>query len=218
MALSQDTASTNNEELPLQVRYDILQKEFERLKTFNEICLQTLSRQGDWKKHYQELSKDNRELRKELERWQRRTSPMELSLRHAWARPTVYRKNLVQCFTEKELGEYLWYQLEIIEPGLRFCGEQVLCGNGFIDLAAEDRCSKHVLIELKVVEDDSRLLGQVARYTKAYSERYGVCLDDVRMIVIAPSYGNLYHNELITRGVTLYKYEYKSSGLAIIKV
>ena len=217
MSLSQDAASADKG-IPLHVRFEALQKEHRELKAFNEVCVQTLRRQGDWKKHYQDLSKDHRELRKELERWQKRTSPVELALRHDWARPTVYLRNLAQGFTERELGEYLWYQLEIVEPGLRFCGEQVQCGNGTVDLVAEDRYSKHVLTELKVVEDDRRLLDQVVRYPKSYSEQYGVSLDDIRMVVIAPSYGNLFRQELLKVGVTLYKYVNVSAGLAVTTV
>lgn len=217
MSLSQDIVSDNTK-IPLHVRFEALQKKHRELEAFNEVCVQTLRQQGDWKKHYQDLSKDNRELRKELERWQKRSSPVELALRHNWVRPNVYLRNLAQGFTERELVEYLWYQLEIVEPGLRFCGEQVQCGNGIIDLVAEDMYGKHVLTELKVVGDDHRLLAQVVRYPKAYSERYGVSLNDIRIVVIAPSYGNLFRQELLKVGVTLFKYVNGSAELAVTRV
>lgn len=201
--------------MPLNVRFEALQKAYQELKVFNEVCIETIRRQGDWKKHYQDLSKDHQELRKELERWQKRSSPVELALRHNWARPTVYLRNLEHGFTERELEEYLWYQLEIVEPGLRFCGEQVKCGNGIIDLVAEDRYNKHVLMELKVIEDDLRLLDQIERYPKVYSEQYDVSLDDIRMVVIAPNYSKLFQQEMLTKGITVFKYVSVSTGLDI---
>lgn len=215
-ALSHDTASHNNE-IPLNIRLAALQKEYDELKLFNEICVDTLRRQGDWKKYYQDLSKDNRELRRELERWQKRISPVELAIRHGWARPTTYLRNLPLDFTERELEEYLWYQLEIVEPGLRFCGEEVSCGNGIIDLVAEDRYSKHVLIELKAVDDDRKLLDQVVRYPEAYSTKFSVSMEDIRMMAIAPNYNEIARQELLKVGVTLSKYVNSADGFAITK-
>lgn len=196
---------------PIQV--EMMVKENQKLKALNEACTQMLKRKEDWKKNYQSLSRDNQKLRKELERWQTRTSPVELALRYDWLRPTCIQRTLTKGFVERELGEYLWYQLELIEPGLRFCGEQVQCGNGYVDFVAEDRYYKHVLIELKVVEDDPRLLDQVARYPKAYSRLYGIDMDDIRMIVIAPSYGKYFRQELQKLGVTVYQYNLNSNDV-----
>lgn len=217
MSLNPDTESTSKE-ISLSVKFTALQKEHLELKVFNEVCIEALKRQGDWKKHYQELSRDHRELRRELERWQKRTCPTELSLRHNWVRPTVFLRNLEKGFTEHELGNFLWYQLELVEPGLRFCGEQVHCGNGFVDIVAEDRYNKHVLIELKVIEDDQRLWNQVVRYPKAYAETYDVKLDDVRMMVIAPSFGSFLRQELLKIGATIFKYANVSEGLIVTRI
>ena len=194
------------EEIPIKPNIDTLAKQNMELQRLVQAYAERLRRQGDWKEHYQELSRQHQELRNELERWQKRVSLVELALRHHWGRPTQQRVVLESGFSEQELEEHIWYQLERIEPGLRFCGHQVVCSNCIIDIVAEDKLGKHVLVELKVVQDDPRLVGQVARYPKAYADRFDVCTEDIRVVVIAPGYGCTLRRKLEGLGVTMYRY------------
>ena len=86
--------------------------------------------------------------------------------------------------TEKDLENYLKGHLYKIEEGLEFISSQEAIKDGVIDILAKDKNQTYVLIELKIVPDDSRVVWQSLYYPKEF--KIEKTLDNVRMIVVSP--------------------------------
>ncbi len=113
---------------------------------------------------------------------------------------------------ERELEEYLINHIESIETGMIFIDNQVphIDSNGdkrgSIDILAKDINNKTCLIELKVVDNDTKLIYQCTAYPSNYK--------DCRMIIIAPGYSNTILTEL-NKLKYVEKYIYSIDGIDI---
>lgn len=91
----------------------------------------------------------------------------------------------VDIIDEEQLEEFLQYNIEKIEKGLKFKARQYPIKNGVIDLLAVDKNNNDVIIELKVAQDE-RLIWQAIYYPMAYKEE--TKKKNIRMITLCPSY------------------------------
>lgn len=94
-------------------------------------------------------------------------------------------KNSLQFITEKDLENYLKYNLDKIEDGLKLIQTQYQIDDIFLDILAKDKNNNYVIIELKINQDE-RLVWQSIYYPMKVKERFKV--DNVRMIDICPKY------------------------------
>lgn len=65
---------------------------------------------------------------------------------------------------ERDIEDHLIQHLDSLEKGLRFVARQVGTDVGRIDILAEDRNGRRVVIEVKVGEAKDSAVGQIARY------------------------------------------------------
>jgi hypothetical protein len=84
-------------------------------------------------------------------------------------------------FSEKVLENILILDLSVIEEGLTLIDNQFSVADGFIDILARDKNETLTIIELKVKDDDYRLVQQCVYYPTQFNE-------PTRMISIAPGY------------------------------
>lgn len=88
---------------------------------------------------------------------------------------------------EKTLEDFLEFNLDILESGLKFVGRQYPTSTGPLDILAKDARGRWVVVELKRGRAADRVIGQLLRY-RAFiiSERAGSRDDRVRGFVVAP--------------------------------
>lgn len=86
-------------------------------------------------------------------------------------------------YLEKELELELIENLNVIEEGLTLINNQYPVEDGYIDILARDIKGILCIIELKVVDNDSKIVEQCVYYPSQFDEK-------VRMITIAPGYKN----------------------------
>jgi RecB family endonuclease NucS len=65
---------------------------------------------------------------------------------------------------ERDIEDHLIHHLDTLEKGLKFVGRQFNTDVGRIDILAEDKNGRRVVIEVKVGEAKDSAVGQVARY------------------------------------------------------
>lgn len=112
-------------------------------------------------------------------------------------------------FIEKELENMLIKDLSVIEDGLVFIGSQYPVNKGFIDVLARDRNNKLCIIELKNAKRDTKLIEQCVYYPTQFDE-------EIRMITIAPDYGNKLRTSLEYLGyVEMKTFELTDNGIII---
>lgn len=112
----------------------------------------------------------------------------------------VFHSDDVQNLTESELQRYLSRNLYLLEDGLTLLGvEYPISDHGFLDIFAQDRDGKYVIVELKVKEDDKRVLWQAVYYKNELSKRLqeqDFCMgkkktdhgNDIRVCIVAPDF------------------------------
>lgn len=86
-------------------------------------------------------------------------------------------------FNEKKLENILIKNMELIEHGMEYIDNQYEVTDGRVDIFSRDKDGVMCVIELKVVEDDEKLVFQSVYYPTQFNEK-------VRMITIAPGYTN----------------------------
>lgn len=74
---------------------------------------------------------------------------------------------------ERDMEEHLVNNLESIEPGLKLIARQHSTDVGRVDLLAEDRNGRRVVIEIKVGEAKDSAVGQIARYLGWFTRQDG---------------------------------------------
>lgn len=87
--------------------------------------------------------------------------------------------------SEKDLENYLVYNIELIEEGMEFIDRQVKVDGGIIDIIAKDKEDNICIIEVKIDEDKS-IIWQSIHYPSEMRKRWKH--KNIRMITIAPSY------------------------------
>ena len=87
----------------------------------------------------------------------------------------------INKISENQLEHYLINNLHLIENGMICISNQYEVPHGRIDILAKDKNGTLCIIELKIEEDDKRLIYQCAYYPTQFNEK-------VRMITIAPDY------------------------------
>lgn len=107
---------------------------------------------------------------------------------------------------EKQLERQLIENIQIIEEGMIFIHNQYQIKDGIIDILCRDKHGKLCIIELKVVEDDEKLVFQCVYYPTQFKEK-------VRMITIAPNYNYKIQTALQSLGyVEMKRYIYDEQG------
>lgn len=84
---------------------------------------------------------------------------------------------------ETVLQDYLFDHPELIEPGMVMTKRNMMIDNGEVDLLARDKNGTLCVIELKVVNDNKKIVWQSAYYQTTFKEK-------VRVITIAPGYSS----------------------------
>lgn len=106
--------------------------------------------------------------------------------------------------TEKNLEDYLIYHLDLIEEGLTFISRQFAVTGGFLDILTRDSTGNYVIIELKIVDDDARVLVQAQHYPEEIKHRFHQ--KQVRFITVAPGYTPELTQLLHQAGAELFTY------------
>ena len=88
---------------------------------------------------------------------------------------------------EKTLEDFLEFNLDILESGLKFVGRQYPTSTGPLDILAKDARGRWVVVELKRGRAADRVIAQLLRYRSfIISERAAGRDDKVRGFVVAP--------------------------------
>jgi DNA-binding MarR family transcriptional regulator len=111
---------------------------------------------------------------------------------------------------ESDLEKVIIKDLSIIEDGMTLVKNQYWVPGGRIDILARDKNNKLCIIELKIKEDDERIVAQCIYYPTQFYE-------DVRVITITPSYTSMLETALKKIGVELKVYKYLNNKLMIFK-
>lgn len=74
---------------------------------------------------------------------------------------------------ERDLEDQIISHLDVLEPGLTLLSRQVSSDVGRLDLLANDRDGRTVIIELKAGEAKDSSIGQIARYIGWYADVEG---------------------------------------------
>jgi Endonuclease NucS len=90
---------------------------------------------------------------------------------------------------EVVLEQYLADHLELIEEGMTLIETQKRVSRGKIDILARDSIGKLCIIELKVTDDDKRIVWQASYYPSEFNE-------DCRLITITPDYSEAIYKAL----------------------
>ena len=93
-----------------------------------------------------------------------------------------WENTIVTKISELQLENYLIDNLHLIEDGLIFIKNQYQIERGVIDILAKDRDNNDCIIELKIDDDDKRIVWQCGYYPTQIND--GKC----RMITVAPNY------------------------------
>lgn len=86
---------------------------------------------------------------------------------------------------ERDIEDHLVNNLNLLEPGLKLIARQYKTDVGRIDVLAEDKTGRRVVIELKVGEAKDSVIGQIARYVGWFSLKDG---QPPRSIIIASGF------------------------------
>lgn len=112
--------------------------------------------------------------------------------------------NIKILINEKQLENFLKYNLNEIEDGLKLIDCQYPINFAFIDILAKDKEGNIVIIELKIT-DDERLPWQCIYYPKQYKKEHPN--ENVRMISLCPGYSYYIKETLIDLNVEMLSYE-----------
>jgi Holliday junction resolvase-like predicted endonuclease len=110
---------------------------------------------------------------------------------------------------EKVLESLISNNLNQIESGLSLIKTQYEVNNGFIDILAKDKNGIITIIEVKIKNDDSKLVEQCIYYPTQFNEK-------TRIITIAPDYTNKLYTILNSLGyVEIKNYSIQNNNLEI---
>lgn len=126
--------------------------------------------------------------------------------------------NKLKVLSEKELEFYIMNNLEKIEPGLKLIQNQFQIKNAYIDILARDINNNHVIIELKIKQDE-RLLWQSIYYPMQFSKEHPNKKNKIRMITICPKYDSWLLEPLKTiKDIEIFSYDlsFISEGISNI--
>lgn len=113
----------------------------------------------------------------------------------------IWENTPITKISEFQLEEYLINNLYLIEKGLIFIKNQYSIERGVIDILAKDKNNNDCIIELKVDNDDKRIIYQCAYYPTQINN--GNC----RMITVAPDYSTRIKSALQNlKYVEMFKY------------
>jgi DNA-binding MarR family transcriptional regulator len=119
--------------------------------------------------------------------------------------------SLTEQIRNKEalLQDYLKDNLNLIEEGLLLINTEHKLEDGRIDILAKDHTGKICIIELKVIDNDEKLVFQSVYYPTLFDE-------EVRMITVAPNYVNKIYDSLNSlKYVEMKQYEIINDNLII---
>ena len=102
--------------------------------------------------------------------------------------------------SEAQMQQTLAEHPELIEPGLRVLTRELMVESGGIDLYAQDREGRFVVVELKRGRATQHAVSQLARYVRSVEQRLGAQAV-VRGILAAPSITAPARLELESRGL-----------------
>lgn len=112
---------------------------------------------------------------------------------------------------EEDLEKYIADHLDLVEPGMTLIETQKGTGSGYIDILAKDINDKLCVFELKVVDNDQKIVWQAAHYQNAFDE-------PVRVITIAPNYTpNILKALKNIKNTEIKIYNYDKNGLIQIR-
>lgn len=113
--------------------------------------------------------------------------------------------------TEKELEDYLINNLNLVEEGMTLVDNQYSTEFGRIDILAKDKNNKYCIIELKVKDDDKRLITQCLTYPLSFNNS--------RMITIAPEYRDFLLKPLLEiPNIEVYNYNIINKDLQTLEI
>ena len=119
--------------------------------------------------------------------------------------------------SEKELEDLIRQYPDAIEAGLKYIDHQRFTDRGPLDMLFADSGKSLIISELKVVEDDGMLMQGLDYYDYLSRNFEGICnayknfeidsKQDIRLILIAPSFSVNIHVERIKKGKLGKKHE-----------
>jgi Holliday junction resolvase-like predicted endonuclease len=109
---------------------------------------------------------------------------------------------------ESDLEKMIIEDLSIIEDGMKLIKNQYWVPGGRIDILARDKNNILCIIELKIKEDDERIIAQCMYYPMQFKEK-------TRVISIAPCYSSMTATLLDKIGVEMKVYKYLEDKLII---
>jgi Holliday junction resolvase-like predicted endonuclease len=109
---------------------------------------------------------------------------------------------------ESDLEKIIIEDLSVIEDGMKLIKNQYWVPGGRIDILARDKDNKLCIIELKIKDDDERIVAQCMYYSMQFKEK-------ARVISIAPCYSSMITNLLDKIGVEMKVYKYINGKLTI---
>ena len=117
----------------------------------------------------------------------------------------------VKSLTESQIRDYLYNNIELIEPGLKPIAKEYPTSEGRADIVAKDVDDNLVVIEIKI-ENDKRLIWQCMYYPDEIKKR--IEADKyVRMITIIPEYPDYLMGPLSKLGyVETFQYSIRASN------
>lgn len=92
---------------------------------------------------------------------------------------------------------------EFIEEGLEFVDVEVDTRDGRIDAVFKTPDEDHLLIEIEIEARDNAI-GQVQRFKLAYSEKYGVAVDKIRLGIVCAKISESRSNACKGAGIEVY--------------
>lgn len=110
---------------------------------------------------------------------------------------------------EKDIENILIKDLNVIEEGMTVIQSQYPVNSGYIDILVRDKNNKLCIIELKKVNNDSKIIQQCVYYPTQFNE-------EVRMITITPGYTNKIFTSLKSLGyVEMMQYDLEGDQIEV---
>lgn len=127
-----------------------------------------------------------------------------------------FNTNNIKTIKEEDLEDFLYYNLELIEEGLKPIKRQFEIDEGKIDILAQDKNNNYVIVELKI-SNDKHLIWQSLYYPLSIKKQLKI--NSVRMITVCPSYPNYIKEPLsLLPGVEMFEYKAVLSNKKIDKI
>lgn len=162
------------------------------------------------------LYKEGRINKGDINIWKIRDKFKLTNIKNYFSTKNLYKELLDEELHNEDDSELDTYETRIeteiinnihrIEDGMRYIDRQYDIDGGVIDIVARDKNDKLCLIEVKIIDNNVKLIWQASYYQSQFEE-------PIRMITIAPSYTDRLYSALVNvKNTEIMYYWYDNDG------